>query len=137
MEGWGNERLFWALGALFIVFGMYSGVRRRKLQQSEHTVTGEILRYEELPDTGLNRGSTGINYHPVVRFKTNSGIVEHVSRVGSSMRSQAGGGQVKVHYNPEDPSLFEMLNDSDTLRKQTLPIVVGVVFLALGAALSF
>ncbi|MCQ4085538.1 DUF3592 domain-containing protein [Saccharibacillus sp. JS10] len=137
MEGWGNARLFWALGVVFIVFGLYSIIRRRKLLKSPHTVTGQILRYEEFPDTGIQRGSTGILYHPVIRFDTPSGTVEHVSRIGSSMRLQNSGASVNVHYNPKDPAQFEVLSDRDQLRQQTLPLIAGVVFLALATALSF
>ncbi|NGZ74574.1 DUF3592 domain-containing protein [Saccharibacillus alkalitolerans] len=136
MNGAGSETIFWILGAAFIVFGLYSVMRRRKLSQSEHTVPGEIVRYEELAETPLERSGAGVKYYPVVRFETKNGTVEHVSRSGSSARPQPSGAKVDVHYDPEDPSAFELLSGSDAARREAAPIVLGVVFLGIGVALS-
>ncbi|GGO02332.1 DUF3592 domain-containing protein [Saccharibacillus kuerlensis] len=137
MNGSGSEMIFWILGAAFIMFGVYSGIRQRKLAQSEHTVQGEIIRYEEMPDAGIERGSTGIKYHPVVRFQTHSGTVEHMARTGNTMRPPEVGTKVEVHYDPNDPAAFEMLGGDEAVRRQNVPIVLGVVFLAIGFALLF
>lgn len=133
----GSELIFWILGVLFIAFGLYSGVRQRKLSQSEYTVPAEIVRYEELADMGFERGSTGIKYYPVVKFDTKSGTVEQVSRIGSTSQQQPIGSKVDIHYKPDEPSAFEILGGTDAMRKQTAPIVLGVVFLAIGFALLF
>lgn len=135
MNGAGSEIIFWILGAAFVAFGLYSGARQRKLAQSEHTVPGEIVRYEELADTGFERSSTGIKYYPVVRFDAGAGPIEQVSQVGSPSPQPPIGAKVDVHYRPDHTAAFEILGGTDALRKQTGPIVLGVVFLAVGFAL--
>ncbi|WP_172250965.1 DUF3592 domain-containing protein [Saccharibacillus deserti] len=135
MSGSGSEIIFWVLGLLCIAFGLYSGVRQRRLAQSEHTVPGEIIRYEELADTGFDRASTGIKYYPVVRFLAGNVNVERVSQLGSSAPQPPIGTKVEVHYRPDNTAAFEILSGTDALRKQTGPIVLGVVFLAVGFAL--
>ncbi|GEM_PF-6375973 len=132
-----SELVFWALGAAFIAFGMYSRVRLRKLAQSEYTVPGTLVSYEELSDMGVERGSTGIKYYPVVRFDTPSGTVQQVSRIGTSTRGEEIGTTVEVHYDPEDPARFELLDGKEAMKRQTMPIVLGVAFLAIGTALMF
>lgn len=131
----GSEWIFFALGAAFIMFGIYSRVRLRRLSQSEYTVPGTIVDYEELSDLGVERGSTGIKYYPVIRFDTPKGRVQEVSRIGTSGRAEEIGANVQVHYDPEDPARFELLNGKETLKRQSIPIALGVAFLAVGTAL--
>ncbi|OWA37420.1 hypothetical protein B9G55_05015 [Saccharibacillus sp. O16] len=137
MNQGGSTWIFWLLGAIFIGFGIYSRIRLRRLAESEHTVSGTIVRYEELPDTGMERGSTGMKYYPVVRFDTSTGRIEAVSRTGTSMRGEEVGTSVDLHYDPEDPARFELLGGKESMRHQMMPIALGAAFLVIGTVLLF
>ncbi|MDO3412213.1 DUF3592 domain-containing protein [Saccharibacillus sp. CPCC 101409] len=136
MSGAGNAAIFWVLGALFIAFGIYSGARRRRLAASEHTVPGEIVGYEEMADTGMERGSTGVKYHPIVQFQTSGGSFREMSRSGSSTMGSPVGTKVEVHARPDDPAAFEILSEPESARRQSLVIAVGVAFVAVGVVLA-
>jgi len=124
------------VGVVFAAVGVYGSRRQFLLRKKGQRVTGTVTRIDKQWDPGGggpdNAGGTW-SYTPVLSFQTLAGQqIETSSRIGNS--SIAGfsvgvkeGQQVRVIYDPADPSDAEVDTVSAQSAAMLLPLVAAVV----------
>lgn len=133
----------WAVSLFLIVLGLacvaaalaYNAYRKDRELLSAH-VTAKVVDIVSMEDN-----HPGDNYrfshrfHPVFEYYANGKLYKEIYPQGSMPGRWHTGEEVKLRYNPRDPSDYEI--DSGE-RKENLPLMLeaaGIFFIVLGALL--
>ncbi len=125
--------LFLAIGVIVAGIGVFVWLRHRSFMRHAEVSKGEVVEYAEEVRRSSNR--TMRYYFPIVRFNTPDGLLEERSKVGTSWRSHKIGLPVDVYYLRDNPARFK-LKSTTSILLSVIPVGVGMVFVAIGAALS-
>lgn len=123
--------VFLMIGFVLAGVGVIALVGHRRFMGRAEVTDGEIRGYVE-----ERRGADGNNIrYPIVRFHTPDGTVEQRAKVGTSWNRGKIGSRVEIYYLRDDPARFKLKTIANVLLA-IIPIVMGVIFMGIGAALS-
>jgi hypothetical protein len=113
-------------GAVFTAAGVWFFLNGRALQRRGVHTTGRVVDLQYNPDPANGTG----NYHPVLEFRTAGGEqVQAVAREGGNPAPARVGADVRVLYDPVNPSVAEI--DTFMGRGTWLPVVAALVGVGL------
>ena len=123
----------WCLvGAIFLAIGIGIGRsgrnREERLREQTDGVILEMIRHTE-----SHRDGTTTSWHPLVEFDCEG---RRVSLEGESVSRKRyyEGQQVRVYYDPDDPSCFRIGNDDPSRLLGRIFTAVGAVCIVIGLA---
>jgi hypothetical protein len=118
-------------GVLFAVFGGYISRRQLLLRRKGQRVTGTVTGIDRQWNQGGRDNAGGYTYSPVLSFQTLAGQqIETKSATGGSSPGAEVGQQVRVLYDPANPSTAEL----DTFSAQATALLVPLLCAGAGVA---
>jgi hypothetical protein len=124
MSAWLTPSIFALVALIFTGSGIYLLIKNIRFRLKAVSTEGEVIA--EKPKSGTD----GIEFHPVIRFKTPDGKNwTFVNNVGASMGMPKPGKKVTVLYDPERPRNARWDNFVELWLLPLVPIAVGATFL--------
>ena len=118
-------------GALLVAVGVWFMIKGTPLQRRGARTTGRVVALQRDPDTVDPDGASVSSYSPVLEFRTAGGEqVQAVARSGGNPAPARVGDDVRVLYDPADPSVA----DIETFRGgwlSLLAVLAGAGFIAV------
>jgi hypothetical protein len=127
--------LFILVGVLFAALGAYFTRKQLLLRRNGQRVTGTVTSIDRQWDSGGGADGSpgGYVYYPVLSFQTLAGQqIETRSGVGASNPHVEAGQQVRVLYDPANPSTAEV----DNFYTQSAAFLLGLLCAAFGTGVA-
>ncbi len=124
-----------AVGILFLLVGVISGVRTRRFLDTAAATQGTVVGFEERVSTDSD-GDRSSSTHAVVAFASAAGMAVTFTEKSQTLGGLDIGSAVPVKYDKANPEKARIATGGRLWVNTIVIIAIGVVLLIIGVVVS-